>query len=101
MKKIAIKLIENYQKDISPNTNKKCRFTPTCSEYSKQCYIRFNFFYASFLSLVRIIKCNPFHKMAYDPVPEKRKYRTKFDTLEDTINSLYLDTILEQYTHHQ
>ncbi len=72
MRKLMIKLIEFYQKGISPLRPGKCRFTPTCSEYSKECYKRFNFFKASWLTFKRIIKCNPFHKVAYDPVPEKK-----------------------------
>ena len=77
MKKLVIKLIENYQKNISPNTPPKCRFIPTCSEYAKECFIRFNFFKASFLTIKRLLKCNPFHKMAYDPVPEVKHKKKK------------------------
>lgn len=87
MKKLILKLIENYQK--TPHNTKKCRFIPTCSEYARISYTRFNFFYASFLTLKRLIKCNPFHKMEYDPVPEKKEYRYKYDTLEDTIDKIY------------
>lgn len=72
MKKLAIRLIEWYQREISPNTPPKCRFTPTCSQYAKECYQKFNFFKASFLTLRRLLRCNPFHKLAYDPVPEKK-----------------------------
>lgn len=77
MKKLVIKLIENYQKNISPNTPPKCRFIPTCSEYAKECFIRFNFFKASFLTIKRLLKCNPFHKIAYDPVPEVKNKKKK------------------------
>ncbi len=72
MKKLVLKLIDYYQKNISPNTPPKCRFIPTCSEYAKECFIRFNFFKASFLTIKRLLKCNPFHKIAYDPVPEPK-----------------------------
>lgn len=77
MKKLVIKLIEYYQKNISPNTPPKCRFIPTCSEYAKECFMRFNFFKASFLTIIRLLKCNPFHKIAYDPVPEKKTRKNK------------------------
>lgn len=73
MKKLVLRLINWYQTKISPNTPPKCRFIPTCSEYAKECFIRFNFFKASFLTIKRLLKCNPFHKMAYDPVPEKKQ----------------------------
>lgn len=88
MKKWIIKMIESYQKNKAYHTVAKCRFLPTCSEYAKQCFKRFNFFYASFLSIKRIIKCNPLHKIAYDPVPLERKYRTKYKTLEDSLIDL-------------
>ncbi|MBC7999594.1 MAG: membrane protein insertion efficiency factor YidD [Leptolyngbya sp.] len=48
-----------------------CRFYPTCSEYSKQAFEKFEFFGALRLSLVRIIKCHPFHDGGVDEVPEQ------------------------------
>ncbi len=84
MKKWIIQKITEYQNDSSLHTTKKCRFTPSCSEYAKECFKRFSTPYASYLSIKRIIKCNPLHKMAYDPVPLEKKYRTKYKTLEDT-----------------
>ncbi|MGM9970918.1 MAG: membrane protein insertion efficiency factor YidD [Anaeroplasmataceae bacterium] len=92
MKKLILKLIDNYQRNISPNKPKRCRFIPTCSEYAKTAYNRFNFFYASFLTIKRLIKCNPFHKMAYDPVPEEKRYRYKYDTLEDALIKTYYES---------
>ena len=89
LKKWIIKRIEDYQKDKSLHTTKKCRFTPTCSEYGKQCFMKFNFFKASFLTIKRIIKCHPFAKMKYDPVPEERKYQHKWKTLEESMNDYY------------
>ena len=75
----ALKLINWYQKRVSPNTPPKCRFTPTCSEYAKECYTKFNFVKASYLTTKRLLKCNPLFKPGYDPVPlskeEKRKLK--------------------------
>lgn len=85
MKDWIIKRIEDYQNDRSLHTTKKCRFIPSCSEYAKQCFENFNTIYASYLSIKRILKCNPLHPMKYDPVPQKRKDRTKFVTLEESI----------------
>ena len=79
MKKIAIKLIEFYQNKMSPNMNKRCRFYPSCSNYGLECYKRFNFFKASFLTLYRIIRCNPWNKGGYDPVPEKKSKLIKIN----------------------
>lgn len=69
MNKLIIKLIKNYQKNISPNTCPRCRYTPTCSQYGLECFQKFNFFKASFLTIYRIIRCNPLSKGGYDPVP--------------------------------
>ncbi len=71
MKRLIIRLINFYQKNISQG--KKCRYLPTCSEYSKICFQRFNIFYASYLTIKRILKCNPLFKMKYDPVPLKKE----------------------------
>ncbi|MDY0294289.1 MAG: membrane protein insertion efficiency factor YidD [Acholeplasmataceae bacterium] len=79
MRKLAIRLIEWYQKEISPHSNHKCRHTPTCSAYAKECYVRFNFFKASFLTTKRILTCNPLFKPKYDPVPEKKIKEKKHD----------------------
>ena len=81
MNKLCIKLIEFYKNKISPGTSKKCRFYPTCSSYGLECYKRFNFFKASWLTFYRIIRCNPWNKGGYDPVPEKK---SKLEKLTDT-----------------
>ena len=72
MKKIAIKLIDWYQ-SVTKKTNPTCRYKPTCSSYAKEAYETRNFFYASWLTVYRIIRCNPLSKGGYDPVPQKKK----------------------------
>ena len=72
MRKLAIKLIEKYQASTK-NSSKRCRYVPTCSEYAKECYKKFNFFKASFLTAYRLLRCNPFSKGGFDPVPLTRK----------------------------
>ena len=72
MKKLAIKLIKFYQKG-SYNRAPRCKYTPTCSNYALEAYQKFNFFYASLLTFWRILRCNPFSKGGYDPVPLSRK----------------------------
>lgn len=90
MNKLCIKLIESYQKHTK-NLNHRCRFYPSCSNYGLECYKRFNFFKASFLTLYRIIRCNPWNKCGYDPVPEKKAKLIKVNDnlyyLEHRINT--------------
>ena len=72
MKKIALKFIAWYQAH-SKTKNPTCRYAPTCSHYAKEAYETRNFLYASILTLWRILRCNPFSKGGYDPVPKKRQ----------------------------
>ena len=62
-------LIRTYQTLISPLLPSTCRFSPTCSEYSKQSLIKYGLKKGSILSVKRILKCNPWGGNGYDPVP--------------------------------
>lgn len=64
-----IKLIEDYQQNKPPSTVGKCVHYPTCSAYAKECYQKFGFLKATFLSGKRVLFCTPFNKKVYDPVP--------------------------------
>ena len=75
MKHLCIALIRFYRKFISPIKPKCCRFTPTCSEYALEAFSVHGFFYGLFLTVWRILRCNPFCRAGYDPVPPKRKKR--------------------------
>lgn len=68
--KLVLKLIFLYQKFLSPLKKPCCRFYPTCSKYAKTAFLRYGFFKALFLSLKRFLRCNPFFKGGFDPVPE-------------------------------
>jgi len=68
MKKICLKLIVFYRKKISPLKKPCCRFLPTCSEYAYQAIEKYGVLKGGFLSVKRILKCNPFCKGGYDPL---------------------------------
>ena len=68
IKKFFIKLIEIYQW-FSKFTPKVCRFHPTCSQYMKEAVIKYGIFKGGFLGVKRILRCHPFNKGGYDPVP--------------------------------
>ena len=60
MKRILVFLIEKYQKHISfflENKGIKCKFYPTCSEYTKQAIAKYGAVKGSFLGIKRILKC--------------------------------------------
>ena len=71
MKYVFIALIKFYRKCISPLKPNCCRFTPTCSAYALEAFTKRGFFAALILTVWRILRCNPFSKGGYDPVPEK------------------------------
>ncbi|MBQ0083738.1 MAG: membrane protein insertion efficiency factor YidD [Clostridiales bacterium] len=74
--KLLIAIIKVYQKGISPLLPNSCRFTPTCSCYGVQAIKTHGAFKGSFLTIWRILRCNPFCKGGYDPVPPKKiKYK--------------------------
>ena len=68
MKKIIIFIIEIYQKNISPLLGKKCKFYPTCSEYTKQAVEKYGVVIGLYKGIKRILRCNPFSKGGYDPL---------------------------------
>ena len=75
MKRPLILLIKFYQKAISPYKKPCCKYYPTCSNYAIEAIDRFGAFKGFWLSLFRILRCNPFSRGGYDPVPEKRAKR--------------------------
>lgn len=68
LKKISTFLITLYQK-ISALTPSRCRFYPTCSEYTKQAILKYGFVKGCWLGIKRIVRCHPLNEGGYDPVP--------------------------------
>ena len=69
IKKLFLIFIKFYQVAISSYIGSHCRFMPTCSEYAYIAINRFGILKGSYLAIRRILKCHPFHKGGYDPVP--------------------------------
>jgi putative membrane protein insertion efficiency factor len=63
-------LIKIYQRYWSPFTAPTCRFQPTCSAYADEALERYGPVRGSWLALKRILRCQPFARHGYDPVPE-------------------------------
>ncbi len=68
---MMIFLIRIYQKAISPYLPCQCRFTPSCSHYAAEAFRKRGFRMGFLLTVWRLMRCQPFAKSGYDPVPEK------------------------------
>ena len=74
MKHVCIWLIRFYRKFLSPlKRNPTCRFTPSCSAYALEAFTKRGFFVGSWLSVWRVLRCNPYSAGGYDPVPERKE----------------------------
>lgn len=69
MKKLFLFLIRFYRRHISPLKQPCCRFIPTCSQYALEAIEKYGALKGSWLALRRLLRCHPFHKGGYDPVP--------------------------------
>lgn len=69
MKYIALFLIHTYRLIASPFKTGVCRFHPTCSEYALDAFTHYNSFKALWLTIKRLIRCQPLCTGGYDPLP--------------------------------
>ncbi|MDP4152697.1 MAG: membrane protein insertion efficiency factor YidD [Bacillota bacterium] len=75
MKKLMIALILFYKKQISPFLPSSCRYVPSCSQYAIEAIETHGVFKGGVLALWRILRCNPFGKGGFDPVPPRKQHR--------------------------
>lgn len=66
---IFIRLIKTYQYVISPLLAPTCRFTPSCSQYAIEVIVKHGVIRGTWLSIKRVLRCNPWHPGGYDPAP--------------------------------
>jgi len=72
MKKLFIWLILFYRRYLSPMKSTKCPYFPSCSQYGLEAIERYGAWKGGLLCIWRILRCNPFSKGGYDPVPSMR-----------------------------
>ena len=70
MKRVFLFLIRFYRRYISPCKRPCCRYFPTCSDYALTAVERFGAVRGGYLAVRRVLRCNPFSRGGYDPVPE-------------------------------
>lgn len=64
-----IAIIEAYRHMVSPLRLPSCRFTPTCSQYAVDALSEYGLIRGSWLALLRLAKCGPWHAGGWDPIP--------------------------------
>lgn len=69
MKGVALGLIRLYQMTISEVTLTSCRFVPSCSQYTHEAIEKYGFFRGTWMGIKRLVRCHPFNRGGYDPVP--------------------------------
>ncbi|MCL2045663.1 MAG: membrane protein insertion efficiency factor YidD [Oscillospiraceae bacterium] len=69
MKRILISIVKFYRKRISPMSAPNCRYSPSCSAYALEALEKYGALKGGFMALRRLLRCNPFSKSGYDPVP--------------------------------
>ena len=69
MKRALLAAIRFYRRFISPLRKPCCRYISTCSEYALEAVEKYGPWKGSWLALKRFLRCHPFHKGGYDPVP--------------------------------
>ena len=69
MKWLALHLIRLYQRTLSVVMPPSCRFVPSCSQYGYEAIEKYGVLKGSLMAGWRILRCNPFNKGGYDPVP--------------------------------
>ena len=72
LRKNALKAIRFYQRKISPLFGPRCRYYPTCSQYTFDAIERYGIITGGVLGALRILRCNPLFPGGVDPVPDLR-----------------------------
>jgi uncharacterized protein len=67
-KQALLFLIKGYQMMVSPYLSPACRFTPTCSEYTRQAVERYGALKGTFMGLKRLSRCHPLSSGGFHPV---------------------------------
>ena len=83
IKKCMLGLIRLYQKFISPLKPACCRFYPTCSFYVMEAISRFGVVRGGLLAFYRLLRCQPFCRGGYDPVPDHFTFRRSLPKQDD------------------
>lgn len=87
---LGIRLIRWYQRTISVGLPRRCRYSPTCSQYAVEALRVHGVVKGTLLSAWRLLRCNPWSEGGVDRVPEKGRWPSK-PLAYDELMALYRD----------
>ena len=67
--RFCVLMIRGYRASIGAVLPDACRYTPTCSRYTAEAIERYGALKGGWMGAKRILRCHPFHRGGYDPVP--------------------------------
>ena len=79
VRQALILLVRAYQVTLSPLFGDCCRFEPSCSVYMIEALKTHGAIKGTLLGLWRLMRCHPFGRYGYDPVPPKGKWKNEFE----------------------
>ena len=94
--RVLMGLVRGYRLLLSPWLQPSCRYEPTCSSYALQALQQHGAAAGTYLTLHRVVRCNPFCEGGHDPVPEHaprlfRHFVTGASDASGTLSSTPLD----------
>jgi putative membrane protein insertion efficiency factor len=69
MRRVLLTAIRLYQLTLASVLGGQCRFEPSCSHYASEAIERHGVIHGVRLAVWRILRCHPFARAGYDPVP--------------------------------
>ena len=71
LRTLVLGLIHLYQRAVSPYLGPRCRFHPSCSHYACEAIEAHGLSAGLWLTVRRLLRCHPFHRGGFDPVPQR------------------------------
>jgi putative membrane protein insertion efficiency factor len=75
VRRLLVGLVDVYRRLVSPLLPPLCRFHPSCSAYAREALLRHGALKGTLLAAWRVLRCNPFGKGGFDPVPAKGRWK--------------------------
>lgn len=79
----VVYVIQLYRHMVSPLRPATCRFVPTCSQYAVEALSEYGLLRGTWLAVVRLAKCGPWHRGGWDPIPERSGCQANFEDVSD------------------